>query len=288
MSKLWKVLSALTLLSVSFISVADAPVWQVSKDGETVYFGGTVHVLSENDYPLPKAFDTAYQQSTVLVFEMDMSLAQTMAFQQEMLKQMTYQDGRTYADDLKPATVKKLNAYMESKGIPVANLQMFKPSMLSVTLTMVELQRLGLGGTGVDAFYNTKGLTDKKSFKYLELPEQQISYLANMGKGYEDELINYTLDDMKKLPMVMQQMKDAWRAGDNEELYNVAGKEWQEKFPKSYNELLVERNNNWMPAVEGYFNTKEVEFVLVGAMHLVGKEGVLSQLKAKGYTVKQL
>ena len=43
-----------------------------------------------------------------------------------------------------------------------------------------------------------------------------------------------------------------------------------------------------MPAVEGYFNTKEVEFVLVGAMHLVGKEGVLSQLEAKGYKVKQL
>ncbi|WNC68159.1 TraB/GumN family protein [Thalassotalea nanhaiensis] len=288
MSTLGKILSTFTLLAISFISFADAPVWQVSKNGETVFFGGTVHVLSESDYPLPAAFDKAYQQSAVLVFEMDMSLTQTMAFQQQMLQQMTYQDGRTYADDLKPETVKKLNAYMESKGIPVANLQMFKPSMLSITLTMVELQRLGLGGTGVDAFFNTKGIADKKSFKYLELPEQQISYLANMGKGYEDELINYTLDDMKKLPTVMQQMKDAWRKGDNEELYNVAGKEWQESFPKSYNELLVERNNNWMPAVEGYFNTKEVEFVLVGAMHLVGEEGVLSQLKAKGYTIKQL
>ncbi|WOH35918.1 TraB/GumN family protein [Thalassotalea fonticola] len=288
MSKLWKVLSTFTLLSISFSSFADAPVWQVSKNGETVYFGGTVHVLSESDYPLPQAFDQAYQQSSVLVFEMDMSLTQTMAFQQQMLQQMTYQDGRTYADDLKPETVKKLNAYMESKGIPVANLQMFKPSMLSVTLTMVELQRLGLGGTGVDAFFSTRGIADKKSFKYLELPEQQISYLANMGKGYEDELINYTLDDMKKLPTMMKEMKDAWRTGDNEELYNVAGKEWQEKFPKSYNQLLVERNNNWMPAVEGYFNTKEVEFVLVGAMHLVGKEGVLSQLQAKGYTIKQL
>lgn len=288
MSNLWKIISALTLLSISFISFADAPVWKVSKNGETVYLGGTVHVLSESDYPLPTAFEQAYEQSSVLVFEMDLSLTQTMAFQQQMLKQMTYQDGRTYADELKPATVKKLNAYMESKGIPVANLQMFKPSMLSITLTIVELQRLGLGGTGVDAFYNAKGITDKKSFKYLELPEQQISYLANMGKGYEDELINYTLDDMKKLPTVMKQMKDAWRVGDNEELYNVAGKEWQEQFPKSYNQLLVERNNNWMPEVEGYFNTKEVEFVLVGAMHLVGKEGVLSQLAAKGYTIKQL
>ncbi|KGJ99361.1 TraB/GumN family protein [Thalassotalea sp. ND16A] len=286
--KIRNLIAVVSLFSVAFASQAQAPVWQVSKKGNTVYIGGTVHVLSANDYPLPAAFAQAYQKSSVLVFEMDMSKAQTPEFQQQMLTKMTYQDGRTYADELKPETVTKLNKYMQEKGLPVGNLQMFKPSMLSVTLTMIELQRLGLGGTGVDAFYNTKGLSDKKSFKYLELPEQQIDYLANMGKGYEDELIHYTLDDMAKLPTVMQQMKGAWRVGNNQELYNIAAKEWQQSFPTSYNQLIVERNNNWLPEIEAYFANAEVEFVLVGALHLVGNDGVLAQLKKKGYSITQL
>ncbi len=288
MIKLWKIVLPLALLSLPLASLANSPVWKVSKAGESIFLGGTVHVLSQNDYPLPKAFETAYEQASILVLEMDMSKAQGLEFQQAMLKKMTFQDKRTYADVLKPETVTSLNSYMNERGIPVANLQKFKPALLSITLTMIELNRLGLGGTGVDAFYSQRGLNDNKSFLFLELPEEQIDYLANMGKGYEDELINYTLKDMATLPTVMQEMKDAWRIGDNSQLYEVGGKEWQEKFPTSYQQLIVARNNNWLPHLESYFNTPEVELVLVGAMHLVGKNGVIEQLQSRGYTVTQL
>ncbi|TRX52826.1 TraB/GumN family protein [Thalassomonas sp. M1454] len=288
MNKLWKITSAFILLTFSYNSLADSPVWQVTKSGKTVYLGGTVHVLSQSDYPLPKAFETAYEQAATLVFEMDMSQAQTQKFQQAMMKELTYQDGRTYADELKPETVNKLNQYMATRGIPASNMQVFKPAMLSIALTMFELQRLKLSGTGVDAFYAQRGLNDSKQFLFLEKPEEQINYLANMGKGHEDELINYTLNDMDKLPTVLQQMKDAWRSGDGDKLFEVGGKEWQQEFPKSYQQLIIERNNNWMPHIEQYFNTSEVEFVLVGAMHLVGKDGLIEQLQSKGYKVTQL
>lgn len=288
MNKLWKIIPAFLLLLFSFNSFADSPVWKVTKSGKTVYLGGTVHVLSQNDYPLPDTFETAYAASTTLVFEMDMSQAQSMQFQQAMMNELTYQDGRTYADVLKPATVTKLNQYMTDKGLPFTGMQTFKPALLSIALTMFELQQLGLGGTGVDAFYSQRGLNDSKKFKFLELPEEQISYLANMGKGYEDELINYTLNDIDKLPTMMKQMKDAWRIGDGAKLYEVGGKEWHEEFPQSYQQLIIERNNNWMPHIESYFNDDEIEFVLVGAMHLIGNDGVIKKLSAKGYKVTQL
>ncbi|MDG1734165.1 MAG: TraB/GumN family protein [Thalassotalea sp.] len=288
MNKLWKIIPAFILLTFSYNSLADSPVWKVTKAGKTVYLGGTVHVLSQSDYPLPKAFETAYAEASILVFEMDMSESQTLQFQQAMMKELTYQDGRTYADELKPETVTKLHKYMTDRGVPIEGMNVFKPAMLSMALTMLELQRLGLGGTGVDAFYADRGLNDSKTFKYLEKAEEQIAYLANMGKGHEDELINYTLNDMDKLPQVMQQMKDAWRAGDGAKLYEVGGKEWQEEFPQSYDQLINIRNNNWMPHIEHYFTDDEIEFVLVGAMHLIGKDGVIKQLAAKGYQVTQL
>ncbi|NMP15695.1 TraB/GumN family protein [Thalassotalea sp. Y01] len=288
MNRLWKFTAAATLCLFTTIASAKSPVWQVSKDGQTVYLGGTVHVLAQSDYPLPEAFEQAYSKSQILVLEMDMSATQTPAFQQQMMKKMTYQDGRTYEDVLKPETVKRLNTYMTERQLPIAQLKPLKPSMLSITLTMIELQRLGIGGTGVDMFYTMRGNNDDKSFKFLELPEEQIEFLANMGQGYEDEYINYTLDDMGRLADMMAEMKAAWRDGDSQALFDLAAKDWKDKFPKSYNSLIVTRNNNWIDDIESYFKTDEVEFVLVGALHLVGSDGVLKTLKDKGYTVKQL
>jgi uncharacterized protein YbaP (TraB family) len=34
--------------------------------------------------------------------------------------------------------------------------------------------------------------------------------------------------------------------------------------------------------------TKEIEMVLVGALHLAGSDSVLNQLKADGFTIEQL
>ncbi|WP_394173547.1 TraB/GumN family protein [Thalassotalea litorea] len=288
MLKIWKFSVVISLSFMAMFANAKSSVWQVSKDGQTVFLGGTVHVLAQSDYPLPEAFDKAYKQSQVLVLEMDMSAAQTPQFQQAMMQKMMYLDGRTYADVLKPETVKRLDAYMQERGLPAENLKTLKPSMLSITLTMLELQRLGIFGTGVDAFYTQQGNQDEKSFQYLELPEEQIEFLAGMGEGYEDEFINYSLDDMGRLGDMMAQMKDAWRQGDSQALVELSMNDWVAKFPQSYESLIVERNNNWMDDIEGYFKTQEVEFVLVGALHLVGEDGVIKALQDKGYVVKQL
>ena len=288
MNKIWKTITVLLITSFTFSAMAKAPVWKVTKNGNSVYLGGTVHVLSQSDYPLPKAFDEAYEKAEIIVLEMDGVALQKPENAQKLMMNMMYKDGRTYADDLKPETVEQLNAYLTSKGIPLANLQSFKPSMISITITMLELQALGLGGTGVDAYYQLKGANDKKSFKFLETAEEQMSYIANMGKGYEDELITYTLRDMATLGEKMAEMKAVWRAGENQKLFDVAAKEWKDEFETSYNQIIVERNNNWMDDLESYFTTKEVELVLVGALHLVGNDGVLKKLSDKGYTIEQM
>ncbi len=272
----------------SFAVVAKSPVWQVSDGNNSVYIGGTVHVLAQSDYPLPESFEKAYQQAQVVVFETDMSKMQTMEFQQSLVSKMVFQDGRTYADVLDAKTVAQLEAYMQKKGIPLAQMQVFKPAMLAINLTMLELQSLGLAHTGVDEFYRQKGANDKKSFLFLETPEQQLDYLAGLGEGNENEMIQYTLNDIASLAQEMGELKSAWRSGNNELLFEKGAQEMKDLFPSTYNKMLVERNDNWLPHLEQYLKTKETEIVLVGALHLVGEDGVLNKLKAKGYSVKQL
>lgn len=45
---------------------------------------------------------------------------------------------------------------------------------------------------------------------------------------------------------------------------------------------MVSRNSNWLPEIKKMLATPEVEFILVGAAHLAGDDGLLSQLKSSG------
>ena len=55
-----------------------------------------------------------------------------------------------------------------------------------------------------------------------------------------------------------------------------------------YDRLLIERNRTWLPKIEALFARPRPAFVVVGAAHLVGPDGLLQMLKAKGYKVEQL
>lgn len=63
-------LSVAVIMSIG-ITLSQSSVWEISKNGNTLYFGGSVHILRSEDYPLPKEFDMAFDNSDMLVLEAD-------------------------------------------------------------------------------------------------------------------------------------------------------------------------------------------------------------------------
>lgn len=267
---------------------AKSPVWKISKQGNHIFVGGTVHFLSKSDYPLPDAFDSAYKNSTVLVLETDLQQFQTPEVQKAFMQNAVYQGEENITHFLKPDTVQALETHLTNRGIPAEQILKLKPGLLSITLTLVELQRLGQMGTGVDEFYNLKAINEKRDVNYLETVSEQLRFIAGMGEGVEDEFINYTLDDLKDLPDMLQSLKDAWRTGNNDKMQKIALDPLRDRFPEIYKILVADRNNNWISQIETMLKTREVEFVLFGALHLAGKEGILFQLEELGYTIENI
>jgi uncharacterized protein YbaP (TraB family) len=267
---------------------ADSPVWKVVKGERTLFIGGTVHLLTPSDYPLPDAFEHAYKSSSIIVFETDIQKLQTPESQQAMIQQVAYPEGVTLKDTLDQETYSNFLDYLAQRGIPHDNIVKFKAGMVSITLTMVELQRLGLTGTGVDQFYSLRALNDHKEIGALETVDEQIAFIAKMGEGKESELIEYTINQMIELPTLMNVMKQAWRIGDIQKLNEVGLEPIKTGFPEIYAGLILNRNNAWMSKIDAMLETPEIEFVLFGALHLAGDDGVLAQLKAKGYTIEKL
>ena len=281
----WNIGLLSILFSVS--SYADTSVWKISKDNQHIYLGGTIHILAEADYPLPSAYEKAYQSSHRIVFETDLQKLQSPAFQQQMIVDLTYKNGKTLKDVLSPVTYQKLDNYCNSRGIQLSSIHVFRPGLLSSVLLMLELQRLGMAGDGVDSFFDSRARQDAKLVGKLETVEQQLKFLVNMGVGKEDEFIEYTLNDLENLSALMTSMKKAWRAGDMPALERVGLEPYIDKFPQIMDNLLARRNNAWMPKIEAMLRSNEVEFVMVGALHLVGERGLLMQLKSRGYAIEQ-
>lgn len=279
-----------TIISSLFLgaSVNAASVWKVSDGESSLYLGGTLHLLSASDYPLPEAFDKAFAASETLVFETDIAAMESPQFAQQMMMSMMYRDGTTLSDVLSPATLTQLKAQLAQYGLPFEQMKALKPSLIGITLSAVEFQRLGLNVEGVDKYFFTKGTQESKAIDWLETPMEQVNFIASMGEGKEDEMIKYTLRDLEKLPVALEQMKADWLAGDMQSMYDHSMKDFKQDYPEIYNNLLVTRNNNWMPKILDYMKTPEAEFVLVGALHMAGEAGLIAQLKKAGYTVTKL
>ena len=283
-----KLLSILTLLFLQTFLFAQTSVWKVQKDEETIYLGGTIHLLRQQDYPLPKEFDIAYTKSDIIYFETDLEALDQPSVQEAILSRMKLTNGKKFSELISKETYEDLRVHALKYGIDVKSFEPFKPAMVMLTLTIMELKNIGVDAQGVDKFYLNKALADNKMLGKLESVDTQIKYLVSIGMGNEDNLISQTLTDLKKLQKYYNRMLSSWRLGSTGSLNKLFVKDMKKRFPKVYKSLLVERNNNWMPIIEEMFENDKTEFVLVGVAHLVGSDGLLKQLKSKGYKIKKL
>ncbi len=282
---------AVSLFSVSLLVGADtgspSSVWLISSGEQKVYLGGTMHLLRSSDFPLPEQYDKAYLDADKLYFETDISGMSDIGTQALMLQQLTYSDGRTLESVLNEEAYSALASHLQNAGLPIAMVQKFKPGLLISTLSVIEMQKMGFSPQGVDAFFNTRARKDGKPVAQFESIDDQIGFLAAMGEGNESEFILLSLKDLEEVHM-LEQIIDAWRTGDNDKLSALFIDDMKEQSNDLYQDILVSRNNHWMPMIEAMFSQQGTEFVLVGAAHLVGEDGLLQLLAGKGYTVSRL
>lgn len=268
-------------------SQAESSVWQVSDGKNTVYLGGTFHMLKPSDYPLPKEFEQVYNKVNWLVFETDILALENPDFQKYFQQKMKLPSGQILADKLSPKAYAELIRYMSKNDLDIGQFQSFKPQMISLIINILELKKLGLTAQGVDDYFGEKAVNAGKVLSQLESKEDQAHYLANMATGHESRFILQTLADVKELEQELDKLSQAWRSGNVQALYRTGIATMIEDYPQVYQTLMVERNRNWLPRIETLIQQPEKKLILVGALHLVGPDGLLEQLKSKGYQVNQ-
>lgn len=265
-----------------------SPVYKITKDGNVMFLAGSVHVLRDNDFPLPEAFDYAFSASDILVIETDIDQMEDPEIQQHLLYSSFFTDGRTLSSVLSPQTFALLSQACNDYGFPInENVMNLKPSMVVNILTVMQIQELGFAKTGVDEFYYNKAKNENKPVDFLESIQSQINIITTMGEGYEDEYVLYSLQDMDSTEDSIQAMVFEWKNGITslaEESITELIAEW----PMLYRSMLTDRHDEWFPQLDKFLASGKTHFVIAGFLHLPGPYGLLQYLENSGCTVEQI
>ncbi len=95
-----------------------------------------------------------------------------------------------------------------------------------------------------------------------------------------------TLEETAQLDTEIDKLLAAWRGGDIESLAATLSAEY-EKFPELYGPLTENRNRAWIPQLVDLLDDEDDYLVIVGALHLVGRNSVVDLLEQRGYDVEQ-
>jgi hypothetical protein len=285
LTSLLLMLIIILFLSCSVFAQSGTSIWRINKDGNTLYLGGSVHILRESDFPLPNEFNRAFEQSSILVLEADISRMEDMDVMIYLMSNMFLPEGQTLQSVLDPYTYMLLAQKCAEYGIPMEYMSNLKPSMAVNVLTIVAIQNFGFMQEGVDFYYYDLARSAGKPIDFLESVESQIDLLINMGDGYENEFVQYSLVDLDNMDSI-DELVFEWRNGLS--TYSEATLlSMNETWPVLYNALITDRNNTWMPQIEGYLTSGTTAFIIVGNLHLHGPDGLLQLLINSGYKVEQ-
>ncbi len=281
---------AASLLVLSTIGQTQAAahtfLWKVSGKQNVVYLVGSMHLLTKDLYPLNPALDGAYKDSDLLVEELD--LGEMMAGQLEMLLRAKLPADQSLDKVLSPSTYAQVNKRIAGLGLPAGPLDQFKPWFLALTIEALEWQKAGFDAElGLDKHFYDLAHTDGKNVQGLETVGYQVSLFDGMTMEQQDRMLADTLKDLDTEIGNINKLVDAWKSGDAAAVERIVLADLKQD-PVMYQRLLVQRNQNWMPKLEALFSRRGRAFVVVGAAHLVGPDGLIALLKARGYSVEQM
>lgn len=261
--------------------------WKVESKENTVYLLGSIHVLKQNNYPLAPTIYNAFNQCPTIMFEVDLGELSSPMAQLQMLTKGLYITGDTLKSVLSPERYEAAKALMAERGHNIENFNRMKPWMAATAVTALELQKIGFEGEyGVDRHIFDQAQESKVDIVGLETVEYQLGLFDNLPLKVQEYFLLQSLEDLKDIEGRIQAMVKAWEAGDVPALEELlAG---MEEYPELYQALVVTRNLNWLPQIEQRLQKRGPVFVVVGAMHLLGEEGLLAALARKGYRVQQM
>jgi len=262
-------------------------IWKAERDGKQVWLVGSMHLLTPDFYPLPASMEQAFGKSDVLMEEIDMNEASNPQLAASILSKAMNPAGTTLSSQLSKETIAVVSTWLAKMGLSLDSLQMLKPWMVSITVQTLALQRMGFDpALGIDKHFQDAATKAGKQLQPLETALEQLSFLDGLSPKTQDLMLRESVQSADAEQSQIKSIAAAWRAGDVAAMERLALSDMKDA-PEVYDVLLVSRNRRWVPKIEACMQSNRSCFVVVGAAHLVGRDGLVALLQQRGYSVVQ-
>lgn len=262
---------------------AQSPVWALHGAHNTVYLAESVHLLKPGASTLPAAFTHAYDDSTQLVMEMDLAKLDTSEVSAWMLEHGRYPEGESMEQALGAQRYAHVVAQAAELGLPIEQLAVLRPWVVALTLTDLMYLKLGYDPeSGVEEQLVARAREDHRTTAGLETLEDELGQLEHLSADDQARFLELTLKDLKDTGDETDQMLSAWRSGNNTQLAAQLSDAYTQ-FPELYRVLVTQRNQRWLPQIKSYLSGDHNVLIVVGALHVVGKGGLLELLSDAGF-----
>ncbi|MHA7967434.1 TraB/GumN family protein [Paenibacillus sp. CAU 1782] len=262
--------------------------WQVEKNGNTVYLLGSIHVANEAMYPLRDVIEEAFQASDYLAVEIDGTNEE--ADVGAILDELgVYRDGTTLKNHVSAETYAEVVELLTALELKPDALDKYKPWFASLLLSSLGSESSEYEAElGIDNYFMDKAL--KRQIPIMELESYRLQY--EMFDGFSPELqegyLLGTIYNFYSEEDGVDNLSEMWVTGDLDTLSKMANdSSGNEEY---YNAMLKNRNIAMVDKIDGFLKgtDQKTYFVVVGALHMAGKDGLVTLLEQKGYVVNRL
>ncbi len=269
-----------------------------NSSGNYVYLMGSIHMGNDSVNHMPAYINSAFEQSDYLAVEADID---SVLQDKEKLTQLTsvliYSDGTTIKDHVSESTYNGMVDLMQSQNSFQEIYNCYKPFLWQSLLSGVLPSYTDLNtNLGVDMVFLQRAKSINKPILEVENIDFQIDMFNSFSDGLNDALLaeylkpNYSQAASNYINTVYSM----WEQGRVDESMILSGTfiDIQNANPvyvqEYYDKLIKERNINMTKTIEGYIDGGQRVFVLVGAFHYCGDDGINALLTKDGYTVTQV
>jgi hypothetical protein len=282
-------LALLAAVLPAALASADPAAWRMTgRNGAEITLLGSMHVMRPSDHPLPSSIDALVERADLIVMEVDIDDIDAAAQQRLILEKAMLPQGTVLEDVVDEEVYRLVEQHLHELGVDVAQLERFEPWFLAITVLELGMRKIGFQAErGVERYVLDRAQAAGTEIVGLETLEFQIGLFDALPPEQQQALLEQTLGEIDEGAAALGEMVTAWRDGELESLSAELLEEF-DQFPGLYETIVTKRNRAWVPALERMLADGRRRLVVVGALHLVGPDNVIDQLRERGHDVERL
>jgi uncharacterized protein YbaP (TraB family) len=278
------------IASLAGAAQAAPAMWRVTSPSSEIYLFGTLHALRPETHWRTRAYDAAYAKASVVWFEADIGAADPATVGLIMSRYGVDPD-RGLSEKLAAADLQALEGETD-----MARIEHLRPWAAALMLSMQPVLARGARvETGADMAVTREARSGGKEVRVFETLEDQARMFSSLPEPAEIQYLADVIHQRRAPPRRLsltpspESLESEWLGGDLARLGPGLAGELAHDNPSLYDALLKRRNLAWADKLTAEMGQASgVELVNVGALHMVGPDGLPALLKARGFKVERV